>query len=166
MYRVKDFYLKKVIDLNGRKLGTIVDVVIDFYKGILLGFKVSNRFILSKRNFVPIDKVIDISDCVIALEAQKNEGIEFKSIKNMEVKNSNGTTKGAIEDIIINKGDFSIKALIVSSGFFDKLINGKKILLINDCILGENFVIYTNTDTVSFKSIPHSMECIYEKTRC
>lgn len=166
MYRIRDFYLKKVIDLNGKKLGTIVDIVIDFYKGKLLGFKVSNKYLLSKKNFVPIDKVLDISDCVIACEVRKNAGIEFKYIKDMEVKDLNGFTKGAVEDIIINKADFSIKGLIISSGFFDKLINGKKILLINDCILGENFILYTDKDTISFKSIPHSMERIYEKTRC
>ena len=33
MYRIKDFFYKTVYDIKGKKLGSVRDIFIDFYKG-------------------------------------------------------------------------------------------------------------------------------------
>ena len=38
------------------------------------------------------------------------------------------------------------------------MIKGKEIILINKCILGERYILYTGNDDVLFKSMPHNMK--------
>ena len=69
-------------------------------------------------------------------------------------KDKNNIIKGVLEDLVIDKQDLSIKGLVISSGIFDRIIKGKEILLLKECILGEDFILYYGHNKVIFKSIP------------
>ena len=84
----------------------------------------------------------------------RKEGIPFKSIKDIDVKDKNNVIKGILEDLVIEKEDLAIKGLIISSGIFDRIIKGKEILLIKECILGEDFILYYGSNEVKFQSVP------------
>lgn len=49
MLRSKDFYLKKVYKTDGKKVGIVEDLCIDFFNAKLVGFKVSTNNIFSKK---------------------------------------------------------------------------------------------------------------------
>ena len=91
---------------------------------------------------------------MIIKELNKKEGISFRSIKDIDVKDKNNIIKGILEDLIIDRIDLSIKGLVISSGIFDRIVKGKEILLLKECILGEDFILYYGDSKVNFKSIP------------
>ncbi len=158
MFKTRDFYLKKVYDMNGKKIGIIEDLYIDFYLGKVVGFKISNSMLFSKRNYVDVMDIIDIGEDVIISSIKKGEGLTFKEIKYMEILDTLSNVKGVLEDIIIDIQDYSIKAILISSGLIDKMIKGKEIILLNRCILGEKYILYTGNEGISFKSMPHNMD--------
>lgn len=154
MLKTKDFYLLKVYDIRGKYLGIIDDIYINFYKGKVVGFFISNYLLFSKKNFVRTNDIISLEEVMIVKELSKKEGLSFKSIKDIDIKDKNNTMRGVLEDLIIEKKDLSIKGLIMSSGIFDRMIKGKEILLLKDCVLGEDFILYYGSDEVRLQSLP------------
>jgi uncharacterized protein YrrD len=158
MFKTRDFYFKKVYNLKGKKVGIIEDLYIDFFLGKVVGFKVSNSSFFSKSNYVDMQEIIDIGEDVIINSIRKGTGLTFKELKYMEIIDKLSNVKGVLEDIIIDIKDYSIKAIVISSGLIDKMIKGKQIILLNRCILGEKYILYTGDQGISFKSMPHNME--------
>lgn len=160
MLKTKDFYLLKVFDFSGKYLGIIDDIYIDFHKGVIKGFFISNYVLFTKKNFIRIKDIIYIEDVMIIRELSNKEGISFKSIKDIDVKDKNNIIKGVLEDLIIDKKDLSIRGLVISSGIFDRIIKGKEVLLLKECILGEDFVLYYGDENIIFKSIPRKKKYV------
>ena len=158
MFKTRDFLFKKVYNIKGKKIGIIEDLYIDFHLGKVLGFKISNSMLFSRNNYVDMQEIIDIGEDVIVNVIKKGEGLTFKEIKYMEVIDTRGNVKGVLEDVIIDIMDYSIKAIVMSSGLVDKMIKGKQIILLNKCILGEKYILYNGNEGVLFKSLPHNME--------
>ena len=154
MLKTKDFYLLKVYNIRGKYLGIVDDIYIDFYNGEIKGFFISNYFLFSKKNFAKVDDVISLEEVMIVKELSEKEGLSFKSIKDIDIKDKNNVMRGILEDLIIEKKDFSIKGLIMSSGIFDRIIKGKEILLLKNCVLGEDFILYYGSDEVRLQSLP------------
>ncbi|SFC71361.1 PRC-barrel domain-containing protein [Clostridium uliginosum] len=157
MFKTRDFYLKKVYDITGKKIGVIQDIYIDFYCEKVVGFEVSNFLLFSKKNYLAIEDVIDIGKDIVASKTKQGDGLRFKQIKDMDIIDTFSVVKGVVEDLLIDVKDYSIKAIVVTSGLIDKMIRGKEIILLNECILGESYVLYTGRKDVSFKSMPHNM---------
>lgn len=103
MFKIRDFYLKKVYNVEGKKIGIIEDLYIDFYLGKILGFKILNYVLFFKKDYVVMEDVIDIGEDVIINDIKKDNGLEFKEIKDMEVIDILGSVKGVLEDLIIDK---------------------------------------------------------------
>ena len=158
MFKTRDFYFKKVYNIRGKKIGIVEDLYIDFYLGKVVGFKVSNSILFSKKNYVDMEDIIEIGEDIIINSIRKGEGLTFKEIKYMEIIDTLSNIKGVLEDIIIDIQDYTIKAIVISSGLIDKMIKGKQIILLNRCILGEKYILYTGNEGISFKSMPHNME--------
>ena len=158
MFKTRDFYFKKVYNIKGKKIGIIEDLYIDFYLGKVVGFKVSNSILFSKKNYVDMEDIIDIGEDIIINSIRRGEGLTFKEIKYMEIIDTLSNIRGVLEDIIIDIQDYSIKAIVISSGLIDKMIKGKQIILLNRCILGEKYILYIGNEGISFKSMPHNME--------
>lgn len=154
MIKTKDFYLLKVYDMEGKYIGIIDDIYINFYKGTIEGFFISNYMFFRKKDFIKVNDIVSLQEVVIVKKVSKKEGISFKGIKDIEIKDKNTMLKGVLEDLIIEKDGLYIKGLIMSSGIFDKIIKGKEILLIKDCILGEEFILYNGNTEIKLKSTP------------
>lgn len=157
MYRVKDFYLKKVSNLNGKKLGNVKDIFIDFYMGQVKGLLVGRMSMMSKKNYVQIENVVNFDDEIIVNDIILGEGLKVSDIISMEVIDKYGTLKGVVEDILIDEENFTIKGIVVSPGIVDKLIYGKEILLPNQTILGEEYILYFGESNIVVKNIPHEI---------
>lgn len=158
MLKSKDFYMKSVYDVSGKKIGIVGDIFINFYEGKVIGIDISSYSLLSKKNFVKYEDIISIDKEIIVRNSIKYDGIKLKDIKGMEIIDLNGNIKGTIEDLIIRESDFSIKGLLISTGVIDKLLKGKQILLINQCILGEEYILYTGKDNMTLKVMPRKVK--------
>ena len=51
------FFTKTVYDIKGKKLGSVRDIFIDFYKGKVMGLSVGSYSLRLKNNYTPIDKI-------------------------------------------------------------------------------------------------------------
>lgn len=158
MFKTRDFFFKKVYIMKGKKIGIIEDLYIDFHGGKILGFRISTSLLFSKNNYVDMEDVIDIGEDMIVDSIKRGSGLTFKEIKYMEVVDTEGKVKGVVEDLMIDIEDYSIKAIVITSGLVDKMIKGKKIILLSRCILGEEYILYIGNEGISFKSLPHTME--------
>ncbi|MBK1813770.1 PRC-barrel domain-containing protein [Clostridium sp. YIM B02505] len=165
MQRIKDFEYMNVYNIQGKKLGSIKELYIDFYNGKLKGFEVNRRG-LKKENFIEINSIITVNKSLIFDNFSKSQGLPFCKIKGMDVVDKCGEIVGVVEDMVIDTSDYTVKGLIISSGFINKLIRGKNIILFNQMILGEKFILYYGSYNVLLKSMPHNFakgDC-YEET--
>lgn len=159
MFRTKDYEYMKVLDTQGRKIGYVKDVVMDFHNSVIKGFVISTNSLLSKNQCVLTDNIVSINKVMIIKNTDKCSFMCFKDIKDMEVFNLQGEMMGVLEDMLIEPYNFNIKGLIIASGLLHKLIYGKNIILPINCILGEDLIIHFGDDKrIKFKTIPHGIE--------
>lgn len=158
MIRSKEFLLKNVYDIKGKKLGVVEDVYIDFFKGIIIGLKISTHAFFSKKNCVFIDDIISIDKEILVKELKEGTGLRLQEVKGMDIIDLNGNLKGVVEDCIIDEVGLTIKGLVVSTGLIERLLKGKEVILINECILGEDYVLYVGNKNVTLKSMPRKEE--------
>lgn len=155
MYRFKDLKFLDIYDCYGKKVGCVEDIAIDYYEKRLKGFIISSKF-FSKKNYIPIENVLTISDSIIVNKISTYDGLVFGSIKGFDIINKGGEMIGVVEELIISRTDFSLKGLVTATGLFEKFIKGKTILLIGETILGENSILYFGNINITLKSIPHN----------
>nr|WP_242978064.1 PRC-barrel domain-containing protein [Clostridium botulinum] len=126
MYRSKYFKYMNVYYSNGKKVGFIKDILLDFNEERIIGFCVSSYKILNKNNIVLVEDIISINKNMVVKKLERGKYLSFNDIKHLEVIDIEGVLMGVIEDIIINEGNFRIVAIIISMGFLNNFIKGKK----------------------------------------
>lgn len=137
-----DFIFKDVIDLSGNSLGFISDIILNFNNKKIDGFVITPNNIFKKALNVHIDDVVNFTSVIIVTAVSRGEYLQFEHIKNMNVVDKKGDLIGVVEDMLFDKKEFSIKAVILSIGFINNFISGKKILLVDDLILGDKNLLY------------------------
>lgn len=157
MFKWRDFYLMKVYDSKNKYIGVVEDVSIDFNKGIIEGFTISSASIIKKHTFVSSDAIVSIDKVMRIKETSKFKGLKFKEIKFIDIINANNKLIGVLEDLIIDKEEFSIKGLIISSGIFDKMFKGKEIITLKHCILCDDYILYNGNERIKLKTLPHNL---------
>lgn len=163
MLRSKDLYFKNIYDTKGKKIGLSKEIYLDFYKGKITGVGLNRTSLLSNKNFVDINDIINIDDEIVVQKAKKGNGLKFSEIKDMEVLDQQGNYRGSVDDVLIEEDTYEIKGLVISSGFIDNMIKGREIILMNKSILGEDFIVYLGTSSVVLKNIPHEVSHEYIK---
>ena len=154
LYKLKDFKYLDTYNCNGKKLGTINDIAINYFDKSIKGFIISCK-IFSKKNYVPKEDIVAIGSSIITKAVSTYNGLKFSDIKGMDIINKKGEVIGVVDELLIDDRDFSIKGLIASTGTFHKFVYGNRIFLLNDTILGDNNVLYYGEQEVIFKSMPH-----------
>lgn len=157
MFKTRDFYLMKVFDIKGKYIGVVSDLNIDFYNGKVLGLFISSYKLFSKNNYVSIDDIVSIGDVITTSYIKEKKGLPFRKIKDLDIYDMNNVMKGVLDDILIDTKDYSIKGIVVSSGIFDKMLKGKEILLIQNCILGDRCILYKGNSNIVLKTLPHNV---------
>ncbi|MBC5623846.1 PRC-barrel domain-containing protein [Clostridium sp. NSJ-49] len=157
MFKTRDFYLMKVYDTNGKYLGEISDIAIDFYEGSIIGFIISSLSIFSKKNFIKKESILSLEDVLIVSSIESYKGLTFNNIKFMDVIDNKNVMKGVLEDLIIDKDTFTVKGMIISSGVIDTMFKGKEIILSSGCVLCEKFILYKGKDYIRLKTLPHNL---------
>lgn len=157
MFKWRDFYLMKVYDSKNKYIGVIEDISIDFNKGIIDGFTISSASIIKKHTFVSSDAITSIDKVMKITETSKFKGLKFKEIKFVDILNEKKVLIGVLEDLIIDKENFSIKGLIISSGIFDKMFKGKEIITLKHCVLCDDYILYKGSERIKLKTLPHDL---------
>lgn len=158
MFRTKDFNFMNVLRTDGKSLGFINDVLIDIPQKKIIGFRISTHNIFSKFCSVFISDIISFNDYMIAAKASNRDIFCFSSIRNMDVKDNFGNNIGIIEDLVFSDIDFSICAVIISTGFLNNFLNGKIIALLDNLIIGDKSILYIDRcEKVSLRSVPHKL---------
>lgn len=159
MLKSKDFYFMEVVNSDGRRLGFIKDIIVDFYENKVKGFILFSNGISSKKNIgILKDDIIYYNKKMIAKKVSVCSGVRFASLKNIEINDACGNIIGKTEDIIFHDGDFSIKGIISSSGLVKNYLYGKRILAEGGFIIGDkNILCFEDSESVLMKSLPHSL---------
>jgi uncharacterized protein YrrD len=158
MFRTKDFILMDVVDIKGKKVGFVNDIIIDFHKGEVKGFVVSSYRILQKTIILSKEDIISFNKTMVIANWRKGCLLKFSDIKNMDIVNRYGDIIGMVEDILFHEFTFKIYGLVVSTGFIKNIVKGKRILLMNSVILGnESILVYSLDNRISFSSVPHKI---------
>jgi uncharacterized protein YrrD len=158
MYRSKDFVLMDTIDINGKRIGFIRDVLINFNKGFVVGFSITPSRIFKKVVNVAREDILTFNNNMIVKKTSEEQLLKLSDFKGMDIIDHKGNVLGMVEDIIFDINNFRIKGLVISAGFIHNLIHGKKILLIEDLILGEKNILYFgNARKLCFTTIPHEL---------
>ena len=155
MFKSKDLYMKNIYDLNGKKVGTSKEILIDFYTGRVLGLEI-NTFGF-KNDYVDIKDIIQIDEEILIKKVSEIKGIRFSDIRDMEVIDRLGNSKGVVEDLLIEEESYDIKGIILNSGIIDTLLKGKEVILINNSVLGEEYILYLGQPNIVFKNVPHEI---------
>jgi len=158
MFKSKDFIFMDVVSVEGKKVGFIKDLLIDFNKGKVIGFEVSPYKFFLKNVSVLKEDIIYFNKHMVVKKVDKNKYLPLHSFVNMDVIDKCRNVFGMVEDITFTYDTFEIKGIIVSSGFIINLLRGKRIILINELILGEENLLYLpNCHNPFLKSMPHNI---------
>ncbi len=155
MWKYKDILFKKVLDVKGKKIGVVKDILLDFSKAEVTGFKLSSYSLLAKDINISVKDIIYINERIIVRDVWDDDFLEFNNIRHLEVIDKEGNIIGVLEDMIIDPEDYSIKAMVICEGFFYKLFKHKKIISPRQLILGEHNIILCKVQGVDFKNIPN-----------
>jgi len=157
MFKSKDFIFMDVVSANGRKIGFIRDLLIDFNKGVVIGFVISPYKLFHKSLSVLKEDIIYFNKHMVVKKVERSKHLCMHSFINMDVIDKCRNVFGMVEDITFTRDTFEIKGVIVSSGFITNLLRGKRVMLINELILGEENILYIpNCYQYCFKSMPHN----------
>lgn len=158
MYRSKDFVLMDAIDINGKKVGFIRDVLVNFNKGFVIGFSITPSRMFKRCLSVLREDILTFHYNMIVKKTGEEELLKLSDFKGMDVIDYKGHVLGMVEDIIFDINNFKIKGIVVSTGFIRNLIHGKKIFLIKDLILGDKSILYFgDSKRICFTTIPHEL---------
>ncbi|QGU95293.1 photosystem reaction center subunit H [Clostridium bovifaecis] len=158
MYRSKDFILMDVIDISGKKLGFIKDILINFHEGYITGFSISSAKLFKKKYSVKKENIITFNSNMVVSEVTEVEELMLSDFKGMDVVDNKGDIIGRVEDVIFNNEDFKISGVIVSTGFVRNLIYGKQIYLIKELILGNKNILYFRENAnMHFSTMAHEL---------
>ena len=160
MLRKKDFEYMKVLNVEGKKIGTVKDICIDYYNSKIVGFYMSKNGIFNRNCIIKLENIVTLDKELIIKGTSKAPCLLFSEIKDMEVINRNGEIIGVVEDILIDPYNYYIKGMIVSSGIIDKIYKGKNIILLEESILGDESILYLGNENVSLKTLPHNIRYV------
>lgn len=157
MYKSRDFIFMDVLDLQGEKLGYVKDILINFSKREVIGFKVT-PYKLFKKNFSVLkEDIIYFNGAMIINKINKEEYLAFNDIKKMYVVDKNSEILGIVKELIFDGESFEIKAISIAYSLVTSIFKERRILLIKDMILGEDNLLYVGCqDKYSFHCIPHN----------
>ncbi|GAA0177004.1 PRC-barrel domain-containing protein [Clostridium sediminicola] len=156
MLKSKDFILKNVEGITGKRIGFINDVLLNINNREIIGFSVISKKLFSKDVYILKENIISFGDKLIFNGFNKGKYLKLSNIKGFEVIDIEGNIIGILEDILVGEEGLTIKGILVSTGLIENFIEGKRILLLDDIILGDNSIFLFNSNKeFNFYTKPH-----------
>lgn len=142
MLKSRDFIYMDVIDINGKNLGYVKDILINFNKRQVTGFKVNPYKFISKGFNIIKEDIIYYNTKILVKKNTKENQLSFSQLRNMYVLDKHSNILGMVNDIIFCGKTFELKGISIKCGTFTGVFRERKILLIKDLILGEDNLLY------------------------
>lgn len=156
MLKSRDFIYMDVIDINGKNLGYVKDILINFNKKEVTGFKVNPYKFISKGFNILKEDIIYYNTKILVTKTSKENQISFSELRNMYVLDKNSNILGMVNDIIFCEKTFELKGISIKCGTIAGIFRERKILLIKELILGEdNLLFFGNEDKFKLVVTPH-----------
>lgn len=156
MLKSKDFILKNAEKITGKKIGFIHDILLNVNKHEIIGFSLISKKLFSKNVYVLKENIIYFGDKLIFTEFEKGDFLKLSDIKGFEVIDLEGNIIGVLEDILVSEEGLRIIGVVVSTGLIENFIEGKKIFLLDEIILGEKSIFMFNSNKdFNFYTKPH-----------
>lgn len=171
MAKSRDYIYKDVLNINGEKIGYIKDILIDFNKYEVVGFKINPYKIMKKGFSVLREDIIYQREKLIVKSTVKNKFIQLSSIMNMYVLDKNSNVLGLVSEIIFDEDEFVIKGISIRDYNLWNIFKKRKILLPSEIILGEEYIFYIGENQrITMECLPilgerknHYRDVYYEK---
>jgi uncharacterized protein YrrD len=132
---------KTVVDKRGEVVGIVNSLLVDIKNFRINSLVVSNTNFFNKYYIIPIKNTRCLSE-YIALDSRmyrikkgvlvKNKNIVMQSYMDREILSTNGVKFGKLIDIIFDYINGKFVAFVTSSGFFEDLFEGRKVIPISN----------------------------------
>lgn len=154
MAKSRDYIYMDVLNIDGEKIGYIKDLLVDFNKCEVVGFKI-NPYKLMKKGFnVLREDIVYQKSKLIVRDTVKEKYLELGSIMNMHVVDGYSNVLGLVCEVLFDDEDYKIKAMSIRKNNLRSMFKNRKIFLIKDLIIGEEYILYNG------KNKRISMECL------
>lgn len=171
MAKSRDYIYKDVLNINGEKIGYIKDLLVDFQKCEVIGFKINPYKIMKKAFCVIKEDIIYQKDQLIVKDIVRGKFIELSSIMNMYVLDKGSNILGLVSEIIFDDEQFSIKGISIRDYNLWSMFKSRKILLPKELIIGNEYIFFTGeNERITMECIPivgdrknHYRDIYYEK---
>lgn len=142
MAKSRDYLYKDVMNINGEKIGYIKDLLVDFGRSEVVGFKINPYKIMKKGFNVLKEDIIYQREQLIVKDTAKNKFIEFSSIMNMYVVDKCFNILGLVSEVIFDDEEFIIKGISIRDYNLWSMFKSRRILLIKELIIGEEYIFF------------------------
>ena len=142
MYSVNDLENLRVYNLKGKYIGVVWDLALSFKENRVIGLYIKSNGMRNKKIMACVEDILAIGDSIIVSKVVDVEGVLFREIKY--------SILGIIEDIYIDEIEFSILGVAISSGIIRNFIEGKRIVLPYEIIIGEEQCICKSKGNITF----------------
>lgn len=143
MAKSRDYIYKDVLNIQGQKIGYVKDLLVDFHKCQVVGFKINPYKIMKKGFNVLKEDIIYQKEQLIIRETVKKRFVELSSIMNMYVVDKGSNILGLVSEIIFDDENFTIKGVSIRDYNLFSVFKSRRIILLNEIIIGEEFVFFT-----------------------
>ena len=99
MFKSKDFIFMDVVTVEGKKIGFIKDLLINFNKGKVIGFVISPYNFFQKNLNVLKEDIIYFNKHMVVRKVEKNTYLCLQSFLSMDVIDICRNVFGMVEDI-------------------------------------------------------------------
>jgi sporulation protein YlmC with PRC-barrel domain len=171
MAKSRDYIYMNVMNIQGKKIGYIKDLLVDFNKGEVIGFKINPYRLLCKDFNVLKENIIYYKSQLVINNIVKDKYLEFSTIMNIHVIDKCSNILGLVSEVIFDDDDFKIKGLVVKDYNIFNMFKSRSVLLKSDLIIGDEYILYTAENTnIILKCMPNignkkiaSKDVYYEK---
>ncbi len=161
MYSVNDLQNLRVYNLKGKYIGSVWDLALSFKENKVIGLYIKSNGMKNKKVMACIEDILAIGDSIIVNKVVDVEGVLFREIKFKEVVDDRNFILGIIEDIYIDEIEFNILGVVISTGIIRNFIEGKRIVLPYEIIIGEEQCVYRpKVDMVFIRKGGEFNDCI------
>lgn len=154
MAKSRDYLYMDVMNVNGEKIGYIKDLLVDFDKCEVVGFKINPYKLMKKCFNVLKEDIVYHKTQLIVKDTVKEKYLELSTIINMHVLDRYSNILGLVSEIVFDSENYKIKGVSVKNYNLWSMVKKRRVFIPKDLIVGEEYIFYTGED----KRI--SMDCL------
>lgn len=151
MKKYLDFRGSTLFDSRGNNRGIIEDCIMDFKKKKICSVVLTKKEFFTTSYLLPYRDIKKMRDLIISdgeihrLDKhilRKNKNLMVQGLIGREIITSEGERLGKLADLMFDESSGEIKALICSRGFFEDILEGRKLIMVDHgTMLGKQRII-------------------------